>query len=64
MAEIIKHTYQFKRGTAKRWREMNPILRAGEPGLETDTGKLKVGDGFTPWIRLPYIDRTLTWSNF
>ncbi len=56
MAEIIEHTYQFKRGTAQRWVEVNPILKQGEPGFEYDTGKLKIGDGFTPWLALPYIN--------
>ena len=56
MAEIIQHVYQFKRGTAQRWIEVNPILRQGEPGFEYDTGKLKIGDGFTPWTSLPYIN--------
>ena len=56
MAEIIKHIYQFKRGTAQRWIEVNPVLRQGEPGFEYDTGKLKIGDGFTPWLTLPYIN--------
>ena len=56
MAEVIQHTYQFKRGTAQRWIEVNPILRQGEPGFEYDTGKLKIGDGFTPWLALPYIN--------
>lgn len=56
MAEMIKHEYQFKRGTAQRWIEVNPILKQGEPGFEYDTGKLKIGDGFTPWAGLPYIN--------
>lgn len=56
MAEVIQHTYQFKRGTAQRWIEVNPILKQGEPGFEYDTGKLKIGDGFTPWLTLPYIN--------
>lgn len=56
MAEVIQHIYQFKRGTAQRWIEVNPILRQGEPGFEYDTGKLKIGDGFTPWLALPYIN--------
>lgn len=56
MAEIIKHIYQFKRGTAQRWIEVNPVLRQGEPGFEYDTGKLKIGDGFSPWLMLPYIN--------
>ena len=56
MAEVIQHTYQFKRGTAQRWIEVNPVLRQGEPGFEYDTGKLKIGDGFTPWLGLSYIN--------
>ena len=54
--EVVNHIYQFKRGTAQRWVEVNPILRQGEPGFEYDTGKLKIGDGFTPWLTLPYIN--------
>jgi hypothetical protein len=46
---------QFKRGTADAFRKCNPILLCGEPGYEYDTKKLKVGDGRTPWNRLPYI---------
>lgn len=55
MAETIKHTYQFKRGTAQRLREVNPMLRQGEPAFEYDTKKLKIGDGFTPYNSLPYV---------
>ena len=54
--KIVEHIYQFKRGTQQRWIEVNPILRQGEPGFEYDTGKLKIGDGFTPWTKLPYIN--------
>lgn len=54
--EVVNHIYQFKRGTAQRWIEVNPVLRQGEPGFEYDTGKLKIGDGFTPWLALPYIN--------
>jgi hypothetical protein len=46
---------QLKRGTAARWCELNPILAAGEPGFEYDTKKLKIGDGNTAWMDLPYI---------
>ena len=56
MAEIIRHQYQFKRGTADRWAQLNPILAQGEPGFVYDINKLKIGDGFTPWNALPYID--------
>ena len=56
MAEVIKHTYQLKRGTAERWAQLNPVLAQGEPGFVYDQNKLKIGDGFTPWNALPYIN--------
>ena len=52
--QIIKTTFKFKRGTASRWQELNPVLRQGEPGFEYDTNKLKIGDGYTPYNDLPY----------
>jgi hypothetical protein len=45
---------KFRRGSSSIWAFRNPILAGGEPGFETDTGKLKVGDGFTKWSELPY----------
>lgn len=47
---------QFKRGTAARWAEVNPILAVGEPGFVYGNNKLKIGDGVTPWNSLPYIE--------
>lgn len=46
-------TIKFRRGTAASWTTANPILRPGEPGHETDTGRYKIGDGFTRWLDLP-----------
>lgn len=46
---------QVRRDTAANWTLTNPVLAAGEPGAETDTGKLKVGDGIRNWGALPYI---------
>jgi len=40
--------------TAENWTVINPILRAGEEGYETDTRKRKVGDGVTAWNDLEY----------
>lgn len=48
-------TIQFKRGTSKRWKELNLILHAGEPGFVTDENRFKIGDGVTAWNDLPYI---------
>lgn len=44
-----------RRGTSAQWESANPILEAGEIGFESDTTNLKVGDGTTRWINLPYV---------
>lgn len=60
MAEVTYNTiFKFKRGNAAAWASVNPILEAGEPGFELDTGKLKVGNGVTPWNELNYINSNL-----
>lgn len=46
--------FKFRRGTAAEWEADNPILSAGEPGFEIDTGHLKIGDGLRDWLSLPY----------
>lgn len=46
---------RFKRATAADWTLNDPILQEGEPGFESDTNKLKVGDGTSHWSELPYI---------
>lgn len=45
---------QIRRGIAAAWTSENPILDAGEFGLETDTGKTKIGNGSTAWTSLTY----------
>lgn len=45
---------QVRRDTAANWSTSNPTLAAGEPGLETDTGKTKYGNGSTAWNSLGY----------
>lgn len=47
---------QIRRGTAAQWAAANSVLAPGEQGLETDTGRLKVGDGATAWAGLGYFD--------
>jgi hypothetical protein len=46
---------QVRRGIAADWTSANPVLLAGEIGLETDTLKWKVGDGSTVWASLAYV---------
>ena len=47
-------TLQLRRGLADDWSDVNPVLGAGEPGFETDTLLLKIGDGTTHWNDLAY----------
>jgi hypothetical protein len=50
-------TVQFllRNGTRDEWTGANPILDKGEPGVEHDTGQMKVGDGVNSWNLLPYV---------
>jgi hypothetical protein len=45
---------QLRRDTALNWTNTNPTLSQGEVGFETDSYKIKIGDGTTDWINLPY----------
>ena len=45
---------QVRRGTASQWTSTNPTLAAGEWGYETDTNKVKIGNGSTAWNSLGY----------
>lgn len=46
---------QFRRGTATEWSNTNPVLAAGEMGIETSGNNLfKIGNGQTGWNSLPY----------
>lgn len=40
---------QLKGGTAAQGAVVNPVLAARQLGVETDTGRIKVGDGVTAW---------------
>jgi len=51
MADLI----QIRRDTAANWTSANPILAQGELGAETDTSKIKIGDGSTTWSSLAYL---------
>lgn len=45
---------QLRRGTASQWSTANPVLAAGEMGINTDDYSYKIGDGSTAWNSLPY----------
>ncbi len=52
------HYIRFRRDDSEMWFLRNPILREGEPGFESDSKRIKVGDGQTRWNDLPYIGQT------
>jgi len=45
---------QLRRDTAANWLSVNPILAQGELGVETDTGRMKLGNGVDSWDELAY----------
>lgn len=64
MAEILKTSYRLRRDTKENWEKENPVLLAGEPGVElvkqTNNNKkvsvnMKIGDGIHCWNELCYI---------
>jgi hypothetical protein len=46
---------QIRRGSSTEWTSANPTLSNGEIAIETNTKKLKVGDGSTAWNNLKYV---------
>lgn len=45
---------KLRRDTAAAFVSSNPVLGIGEPAYETDTKKLKIGDGTTAYTQLDY----------
>lgn len=52
--QYVRH----RRDTGANWTAGNPVLRAGELGIESDAASLrgKYGDGVTAWTSLPYTE--------
>jgi hypothetical protein len=46
--------FQFRRGLSDLWKSRGTTLSEGEPGIELDTGRFKIGDGIKRWSQLPY----------
>lgn len=51
----VQTKIQVRRDTASNWTSTNPTLASGEFGFETDTSKLKIGNGSTLWTALSYV---------
>lgn len=45
---------QLRHDTAANWTAVNPRLLSGEVGIETDTNRMKIGNGILNWASLPY----------
>lgn len=45
---------KLRRGTQAQWSAANPVLGIGEIVVETDTRKVKIGDGTTSYNSLSY----------
>jgi hypothetical protein len=47
---------QLRRDTAANWLAANPVLLAGEIGIESDSRRMKLGNGQDAWDELAYFD--------
>lgn len=52
---MVSGRFQFQRGTKAEWEESDIVLLDGEIAIESDTTKMKAGDGKTVYRDLPYI---------
>jgi len=55
---------QLRHDTAANFASENPILLAGEAAIETDTNKMKIGDGTTAYNSLDYFGGDIDLSNY
>lgn len=53
--KTINTRIQLRNDLAATWNSKNPVLLKGEMGVETDTRKIKIGDGTTAWNALSYM---------
>ena len=53
--KVINAKLRSRYDTAANWASNNPTLLSGEIGIESNTLKMKVGNGSTAWTSLPYL---------
>ena len=46
---------QLRRGESSLWESTNPVLLAGEFGIDLTNKRVKLGDGVTTWNSLTYL---------
>ena len=54
----------FKVNSRSNWTASNPVLLAGEAAIEETTNNVKVGNGVSPWSKLPYFSAPGYWGSF
>ena len=52
---MVSGRFQFQRATKKEWEDSDIVLLDGEIAIESDTTKMKAGDGRSVYADLPYI---------
>ena len=52
--QILTVRIRQKYDTAENWSKNNPILLAGEIGIESNTNRIKIGNGTSHWDDLTY----------
>ncbi len=57
MAEYTE--LQLRRDSTLNWYASNPRLALGEPGVDMDLHRFKIGNGIDRWNELPYMDDDL-----
>lgn len=55
MAFILNYRLLFRGGPETEWVDHDPVLLAREPGINTTTGGMKIGDGRKKWSQLDYV---------
>lgn len=58
----IKARQKQRTATSTEWQSANPNLLVGELAIESDTGRIKAGDGSTSYNSLPFLCRPVTAS--
>ena len=49
----------IRRDSTLNWYASNPRLALGEPGVDMDLHRFKIGNGIDRWNELPYMDDDL-----
>jgi len=47
---------RVRRDSSQAWEQNNPVLFQGEFGLDLTNKRVKLGDGFTEWTNLNYLN--------